>query len=510
VSGRVVLVGAGPGDPDLVTVRGAELLRRADVVVYDSLVARELLELAPAEAERVDVGKRSHEALTDSQAEIERLLVDRARGGKLVVRLKGGDPFVFGRGGEEASACRAAGIPFEVVPGVTSALAAPAFAGIPVTDRRHAASFAVVTGHRDPGRSWTSIRWESIATGADTLVVLMGMKNLEKIVEALLAHGRGPDTPAAVVMEGGTPRQRVATAPLGELAVRAREAGLRAPAVVVVGDVVRLRDELGWWDRAPLFGRRVLVTRPAEQCAEWASALREAGADPVCVPMIETRAVEGPGLAEAMREIAAYDIVVFTSANAVRYFADAIASHELPAGALRARIVCVGPATAAAARRTGFDGAETPSPRADAASLVEVLRASGVGGQRVLVPHGSLSSDAFVRGLCDAGARVDAVTVYETVAADVDAAALRAALVSGELDALCFASPSAAKQFAACLDDAARAAARRAVVAAIGATTAAALRALALAPQVIPEQPGAQALVEALAAHFAGRRGDPS
>jgi len=507
VSGRVVLVGAGPGDPDLISVRGAEYLRRADVVLYDSLVARELLDLAPPEAERIDVGKRSHEAQTGSQAEIDALLVARARAGQLVVRLKGGDPFVFGRGGEEASACQAAGVPFEVVPGITSALAVPAFAGIPVTDRRHAASFAVVTGHRDPGRPWTSIRFDQIE--ADTLVVLMGMKNLEKIAESILAAGRPPETPAAVVMEGGTPRQRVVTARLDEIAARTREAGLRAPAVIVVGEVVRLRESLAFWEASPLFGRRVLVTRPAEPSEPLAAALRAAGAEAVSMPMIETRAVQGAGLAEAMRDLARYDFVVLASANAARRFADAIAAHhDLAAGALRATVVCIGAATAAAARNAGFGEIETPSARADAASLVAAL-GDRVGGARVLVPQGTLARDTLVAGLRRAGASVDAVAVYETVPAKVDASALDAALVAGELDACTFASPSAAQVFAACLDEPARAAARRTVLAAIGDTTADAMRALGLPPAVVPAQPGSQALVDALAQHFAasGRGG---
>jgi uroporphyrinogen III methyltransferase/synthase len=497
VSGRVVLVGAGPGDPDLISVRGADVLRRADVVLYDSLVARELVDLAPPEAERIDVGKRSHDAVTGSQDEIHRLLVDRARAGKLVVRLKGGDPFVFGRGGEEASACRAAGVPFDVVPGITSALAAPAFAGIPLTDRRHAASFAIVTGHRDPGRPWTTIRLDQIAAGADTLVVLMGMKNLEKIVDALRAGGRAPETPAAVVMEGGTPRQRVVTAPLGEIAERAREAGLAAPAVIVVGDVVALRDELAFWERAPLFGRRILVTRPAEQAESWAAALRAAGAEPVCVPLIATRGVAGPALDAAF---AAADAVVFTSANAVRHFAE----RCTPTGRERALVFCVGAATADAARRAGFAAPLVPTARADAASLAAAIETVlPPAGRRFLVPHGSLAREALIERLRAGGAAVEAPVVYETVPAVFDAEALRAALVAGDLDALTFASPSAAKQFAAALDEPARAAARRMPVAAIGDTTAAALRALDLAPQVVAARAGAHELVEALAQHFA-------
>lgn len=511
MSGRVVLVGAGPGDADLITLRGAEALRRADVVVYDSLVARELLDLAPAGAERIDVGKRSHQAVTGSQDEIHALLVARARAGRYVVRLKGGDPFVFGRGGEEMSACRAAGVAFEVVPGVTSVLAAPAFAGIPVTDRRHAGSFAVVTGHRDPGRPWTSIRWDHIATGTDTLVVLMGMKNLEKIAAVLIDHGRAPETPAAVVMEGGTPRQRVVTAPLADLPARVREAGLAAPAVIVIGDVVRLREEIGWWERAPLFGRRVLVTRPAEQSGEWMAAIRGAGGDPVSIPMIATRRIDAPGFDAVLAALPGYDAIVFTSANTVRHFTEQFADAAVAPQTLRARTLCVGAATAAAARRAGFDAPEVPSTRSDAEGLLEALRASGgLAGRRVLLPHGSLASERLASGLRDLGAHVETVVVYETVAAETDAAGLRTALVAGSFDALCFASPSAAQHFAAQLDAPALAAARRAAITAIGDTTAAALRALDLAPGAVAAQPGTSAMLDALAQSLAARdRGEP-
>jgi uroporphyrinogen III methyltransferase/synthase len=506
--GRVILVGAGPGDPDLITLRGAEALRRADVVVYDSLVPRELLALAPPDAERIDVGKRSHDAVVHTQGEIDALLVERARAGRLVVRLKGGDPFVFGRGGEEASACRAAGVPFEVVPGVTAALAAPAFAGIPVTDRRHAASFAVVTGHRDPGRPWTSIRWDRIATGADTLVVLMGMRNLEKIVEALLAHGRAPETPAAAVMEGGTPRQRTVEAPLGELPQRVREAGLGAPAVVVVGEVVRLRAELDWFATSPLFGRRVLVTRPPDQSESLAAALREAGAEPVCVPLIETRAVDDPRLAPALRGIAAYDAVVLASANAARGLASRLRANGEDPARLAARVFCVGAATADAARRLGFAAPEVPAAQADAASLVAALvTVFPPAGRRFLVPGGSLPRPTLADGLRAAGAHVDAIPVYATVPAALDESALRAELVAGDLDALTFASPSAAARFAELLDDAARAAARHCVIAAIGSTTAGALRERGLPPDVVPTEAGARALATALADWFAAGGG---
>lgn len=504
-SGRVLLVGAGPGAPDLITVRGAEALRGADVVVYDTLVARELLALAPAGAERVDVGKRGHEDPIRSQEEIQALLVSRARAGRVVVRLKGGDPFVFGRGAEEASACRAAGVPFEVIPGVTSALCAPSFAGIPVTDRRHGSSFAVVTGHKDATRPWTAIRWDRLATAVDTLVVLMGMRNLETIVETLITKGRDASTPAAVVMEAATARQRVVTAPLGELAPRVRAAGLSAPAVVVIGEVVRLREELAWFEDAPLFGRRVLVTRPAGQAGGLAALLRAAGAEPVCVPMLRVLATpDGEGVADALAALARYDALLFTSANAARLFAARlVAAGREPARAPRA--ICVGTATAGAARRVGFPRAEVPGERFDAVSLLAALRGEAA-GRRYLFVRGASARSLLPDGLRAAGAQVDEAVIYRTAPAEVDAPALRGALVRGELDALTFTSPETARRFVALLDEPARRAAAGLRIGAIGGPTAEALRECGLPPQVEAARAEMRALVDALAEDFAGRR----
>ena len=503
--GKVILVGAGPGAPDLITLRGVRALRTADVVVYDALAPPELLEAAPAGAERINVGKRGHDPPTLSQDGITALLIELARAGKTVVRLKGGDPFVFGRGSEEATACFDAGIPFEVIPGVTSSIAALAYAGIPVTDRRHAASFAVVTGHRDPTRVREQIRWEGLAAAADTLVILMGMSNLEEIVGHLISGGRTPDTPAAVVMHGTTPRQRVVEAPLSELVKRAREAGIGAPAAVVVGDVVRLRKPLAWFERLPLFGKRVLVTRTAEQSPSLRDALQEAGAEAVVIPMIRIEAIPAsPEIDAALAGLSEYDVLLLTSANAARQLSARIAERGGDLAGLRADVVCVGPATAAAALEVGFPVHKVPVSRFDAEGMLDQIRRElPPAGKRFLLPRTEKSREILPDGLREAGARVDTVAVYRTVPADVAWEQLAESLVQGEFDALTFASPSAVRHFFGGLDDAAREAAGRCTVAAIGPVTGDALRAQGIEPDVVPERAEARALVEALEQHAA-------
>jgi uroporphyrinogen III methyltransferase/synthase len=516
----VILVGAGPGDPGLLTLRGDAALRVADAVVYDALVAPELLERAPLGALRIGVGRRGHETPARSQEDINRLLVDLAREGRTVVRLKGGDPFVFGRGGEEATACREAGIPFEVVPGVSSPIGVLAYAGIPVTDRRHAASFAVVTGHKDPSRPRQETRWEALARAADTLVVLMGMRNLAEIVERLLAGGRPPHTPAAVVMDGTTPRQRSVVGPLAGIAERAREAGLAAPAVLVVGDVVKLRGELAWFESRPLFGQRILVTRSEEQAGPWVEALRAAGAEVVKAPAIRVLAVaadQASAADAALARLADYDLLVFASANAVRFLAERARARGAGWRGLRAEVVCVGPATARAALEAGLPVHGVPERRFDAEGVLETLRGRlELRGRRCLLPRAEAGREVLAEGLRAAGAEVDAVAVYRTVAAEPVAAeagapGLRERLVRGELDALTFASPSAARHFAAALDGEAVAAARRCAVVAIGPVTAEALREAGLPPDACCERADAGSLVEALTRVVAAKKGaDPA
>lgn len=505
-AGRVVLVGAGPGDPDLITLRGARALARADVVLYDELATGELLDLAPDRAELVNVGKRGHEAPTRSQPEINALLVEHARAGRTVVRLKGGDPLVFGRGGEEMTACVEAGIAVEVVPGVTSALAAPSYAGIPVTDRRHSASFAVVTGHKDPSGPAQRMRWRELGSAVDTLVILMGMRHLEAIVAELIAGGRSPDTPAAAVMHGTLPEQKVCVSTLEALPGALREAGFGAPSVIVVGDVVTLREGLSWWERQPLFGRHVLVTRAREQATELAAALRAAGAVPVLQPMIElapTTDAETRGrIQAALGGLSGYGAIVFTSSNAVRFFARELeADRGSQAGlASHTKVFCIGDRTAQVALEAGFPVHVVASGRSDAeALLAQLLKALPAAEERVLIPRSRIGGTRIADGLRDAGAEVDSVPFYENRRPEIDEQALRARLGRGELFALTFTSPSTVDHFLDCLTDESRQAAARCTIAAIGRTTAKRLEARGLPADLVPDRPDVGEMVEGLA-----------
>ena len=505
-AGRVFLVGAGPGAPDLLTLRGAQLLGAADVIVYDALVSPELLALAPAEAERINAGKRGHDEPMLSQAEIEKLLVDRALAGRRVVRLKGGDPFVFGRGGEEASACRAAGIACEIVPGVSSASAAPAAAGIPLTDRRYAASFAVVTGHKDPTKVREALRWEELGRGADTLVILMGVRNLAEITARLIAGGRAADTPAAAIQQGTLPDQRVVVAPLGELAAEIQAAGIGAPAVVVIGDVVRLRAELGSAEDLPLFGRRVLLTRPADSAGSWALALRDAGALPVVVPTIRIESMRSSSeIDAALGGLGGIDALLFTSANGARQLASRLRERGIAPASLAIPCHCVGPATALAARTEGFTSGEQPATRFDALALAEHLIAKQiVAGRHFLLPQPEQGRRVLAGLLREAGAEVQELAIYRTVPEAFDGEALATALAGGALDALVFASPSAVKSFAAGLGEKLSVAEGKEVVA-LGMATADALRRIGLPATLEP----ASATVDQCIAALAGaRRGE--
>jgi len=434
----VYLVGAGPGDPGLLTRRGEELLRAADVIVYDRLAPRALLELARRDAELVDVGKAPGDVAM-TQDEINALLVARGAAGREVVRLKGGDPFVFGRGGEEAEACLAAGVQFEVVPGVTSAIAAAAYAGIPVTHRRVSTSFTVVTGHEDPAKGGSDTRWDVLAGIGGTLVVLMGAGRIAEIANALIAGGLGEHTPVAAVRYGTRPDQRTVRATLGTIA----DAGVEAPSAIVVGDVAAL--DFGWFERRSLFGRTVVVTRAREQASELRARLVALGASVLELPAIRIAPIDF-----LLPDLGQFGWIVFTSANGVDAFFDrGLTPAHLDARALApARIAVIGPGTAAALARHGLRADLVPE-RFVAESLLESFP-TGTG--RVLLARAETARDVLPEGLAAKGYDVEVLAVYRTEAAPPDpdvVARLRAggAGGAGAVDAITFTSSSTVDNF---------------------------------------------------------------
>jgi len=500
-TGHVSLVGAGPGDPGLITLAGADALARAEVVVYDRLVNTRLLDLAPAAAERVFAGKGPSQH-TMSQDEINALLIDRARAGKRVVRLKGGDPFVFGRGGEEAKALARAGILFDIVPGVSSAVAAPAYAGIPVTHRGVASSVAFVTGHEDPAKLDEPVDWPKLATAVDTLVLLMGVGQLPQIVERLVAAGRDPATPAAVIEWGTLPRQRTIEGTLADIVAKTHEGGVGAPAVAVVGEVVRLRAALRWFDTRPLFGLRVLVTRTREQASELSRALAAAGAEPVELPSIEIMPrYDEARLAAAIDALrgGTYAWLLFTSANAAEIFFDALWTRGLDARAVRARLGAIGPATAEALRKCGLRVDVTPERDAyTAEGLLAALANEDVRGARVLLPRAEGARELLVEDLVARGATVDEVTLYVAALPDGPEPEGLRRLRAGEVDIATFASSSSVRNLVAMLGEDIEPL-RRCRIACIGPVTATtAQELLGRPPDVVAREHTIAGLVQAL------------
>ena len=456
-AGRVYLIGAGPGDPGLLTLRGKALLARADVVVYDHLVSPRLLEYAPARAERLYVGKQAG-AHTLSQEEINRLLVERAGSGATVARLKGGDPFVFGRGGEEALALSDAGILFEVVPGVTAGIAVPAYAGIPVTHRQLAGGVGLLTGHETPDKEESSLNWSALANWKGTLSFYMGTGNLSSICEKLVAEGLDPQTPAAAIRWGATPSQRVVTATVKTLAAAAQSAGLDPPVMIVIGRVVALRDKLNWFERRPLFGRRVVVTRARAQASEFAALLEEQGAEVIEVPMLRVEPPADPGpLKESVARAALsnvewagekFDWIVFTSVHAVKAFFGALSQSGLDSRALaRSRVAAIGPATAERLAQYGIRADLQPGTFAAAAVVAALASAGDLKGRRVLCPRSDIAPPELTDALRERGAVVTEVVAYRTVPDDSNAAHVRDLLLRGEVHWLTFTSSSTVRCF---------------------------------------------------------------
>lgn len=482
----VYLVGAGPGDPGLLTVRALELIAAADVLVYDRLIPHGALDHARPDAELVYVGKQGGGA-SSSQEEIEQLLIDHGATGRLVVRLKGGDPFVFGRGGEEAEALRGAGVPFEVVPGVTAGVAAPAYAGVPVTHRDAASAVAFVTGHEDPTKPESALNWQALAGFPGTLVVYMGVRRLAAICEQLLDAGREGREPAAVIERGTLPQQRVITATLETIAEAATAAGLRAPAIAVFGQVAALRDSLKWFENRPLAGASVAVTRARAQASELAARLRGLGAEVVEAPAIRIVARQGPA-----PDFSRYDLLCVTSPNGVRLLFERLSEASLDARALAGcRVAAIGPGTAAALHERGIRADVVPE-RFVAEGLVEALAGTSVA--RALIARAAGARDVLPERLRARGAEVDVLELYDTVAEPLSEAERQAA---ARVDYVTFTSSSTVRYFLDGLGGGLDSATR---VVSIGPVTSAALREWGIEPDIEAARHDIDGLVEALLA----------
>ena len=501
MAGKVYLIGAGPGDPGLITVKGLSLLQRADVVVHDRLVDSRLLEQAGPGAELVYVGKGPG-AAGHGAGGINDLLVGRASQGKAVARLKGGDPFVFGRGGEEALALAKAGVPFEVVPGVTSAVAAPAYAGIPVTHRGLASCFTVVSGSEDPSKQEASVDWARLAKTGGTLVVLMGWSSLEPITEALARGGMDRDTPAALVQWGTEPYQRSVTGALGNILTLAGEAGLAPPVAMIFGPVVELRRDIQWFERQPLFGKRIIVTRSRSQASVLSHMLAEAGAHAIELPTIRTVPPEDYSeLDSAIRSLSGYDWAVLTSANGVDALFGRMSALGLDSRALGSvRVAAIGPATAQALARYGIRADLVPG-RYVAESVVAEMERRGVEGARVLLARADIGRRTLAEGLSGLGATVDDVTAYRTVAPEASRRRAAELLSEDPPDLITFTSSSTVTNLLALLDGD-TSLVREVPSACIGPITAGAARERGLRVEIEAREYTVPGLVRAITEHY--------
>lgn len=497
-------MGAGPGDPGLMTIRGAEVLKRAEVVIYDYLANEEFLKYAPSRAELIYVGKKGGDH-TLSQDGINALLVEKGRE-KIVVRLKGGDPFVFGRGGEEAQVLEENGIPFEVVPGISAAVAVPAYAGIPLSHRDFTASIAFVTGHEradsDPGDS--KIAWDKISTGAGTLVFFMGVKNLPEICKNLVENGRPADTPVALIRWGTTPSQQTVSGTLSDIVQKVREANLKPPAMIVVGEVVTCRDQLNWFERRPLFGRTIVITRAREQASDFRAELQELGARCIEFPTI---AISPPPswqpLDDAIKSISDYDWIIFTSVNGVRFFIERLLAAGLDARELKGRrLAAIGPKTAEALQAVMLQPDLIPSEyRAEA--IIEAFAGRDLRGKRFLMPRAMVAREILPDKLREWGAAVDIVPAYQTTLPTENAPEIAALLRKGEIDCITFTSSSTVSNFFSLFDkqeilpDL-----RKTLIACIGPVTAETAKTYGLQIDIMPSDYTIDGLVNSLVAYF--------
>ena len=502
-NGKVYLIGAGPGDIKLITVKGLECIQKADVIVYDRLANPRLLSYRRPDAELIYVGK-SPDRHTLTQEEINQVLVEEGLKGKIVARLKGGDPYVFGRGGEEGEELRKAGVAFEEVPGITSAISVPAYAGIPITHRDFTSTFTVITGHEEPGKETSNINWPRLAKDPGTLVFLMGVGNLPQIVEKLIANGKDGKTPIALIRWGTRPEQQVVTGTLENIVAVVEQAGLKSPAIIIIGQVVTLRDTLRWFEDQPLFGKRVLVTRSREQASVLSEKLENLGAEAWEYPTIKIKEPDDlTALDKAVANAGMNNWIIFTSVNGVKAFFQRLRAQKLDIRSLKeAKICAIGPKTAEALEERGLLVDVMPEVfRAEA--VLEALQGRIQSGDKILLPRADLARQVLVDSLKRLGAQVDEVVAYQTVLADAtDTQLLLEKLRAGEIHVLTFTSSSTVTNFLQLLGEH-RQLLQGITVACIGPITAETAKKNGLSVDICAEQYTIDGLVEAIRTYFA-------
>lgn len=499
--GKVFLIGAGPGDIRLITLKGLECIQTADVIVYDRLANPRLLSYKKPDAELIYVGK-SPDRHTLTQDEINQVLVEEGLKGKVVARLKGGDPYVFGRGGEEGEMLRAAGIPFEVVPGITSAIAVPSYAGIPVTHRDFTSTFTVITGHEDPTKEDSSINWQRLAQDPGTLIFLMGVGNLPQIVDKLITNGKDSHTPIALIRWGTRPEQQVVTATLETVVEEVKRVSLTSPAIIIVGQVVTLRETLRWFEDKPLFGQRILVTRAREQASVLSEKLEKLGAEAWEYPVI---AIKEPkdlaALDNAIGQAGTYDWIIFTSVNGVNMFFSRLRQNRQDIRTLaNAKLCAIGPKTREALENRGLLVHMMPEEfRAEA--IIDALQDKVKPGERVLLPRADLARPVLVEALKQMGLTVDEVVAYQTVMASDDNTLLLEKMRAGEIHVVTFTSSSTVKNFVALLQND-RSLLDKCLVACIGPVTAQTAAKLNIKVDIIAKEYTIDGLVQAIVQYF--------
>jgi uroporphyrinogen III methyltransferase/synthase len=503
--GIVYFVGAGPGDRGLITVKGAQVLAQADVVLYDHLINHMLLNSCSAHAEKICVGKRGGEP-SMTQEEINGILVEKARAGNIVVRLKGGDPFLFGRGAEEAQFVSRAGIPFQVIPGVPSAIAVPAYAGIPVTDRRYASSVAMITGHEAFTKERSAIAWQEIAHAADTLVFLMGMRTLSFIVQQLIVHGREPDTPAAVIQRGTTGTQKVVAGTLESICELVQLYGLQPPGLLIVGDVVRLRHDLKWYEHMPLFGKRFIITRELQERDTLADFLENSGAEVVPMPTIAiTRPDSYQDADDAIAQLEQFSWIVFTSSNGVRYFMERLINAGKDIRSLSGRLIAAIGSGTARTLNSYYLQADLVPDEFSAEGVVQTFARRNISGVKILIPRAQKARDVLESGLIELNNDVRAVPVYKTIAPqELRHAETFKSIYPG--DCVVFTSSSTVHNFFDFAPPAVLSELCHMVLACIGPVTETALRKHGYSAHIIPESYDFDSLAQAIIRYYVTQR----